>query len=409
MLHLVDARLKRIPVVVVEDLDRLLQDDRARVHPLVDEEHRHAGHLHARRRARPRPRASPGTPGGATGARSASGRRTHRASRVRAVACTRRSPWRRSRDRGGGPPRLGRTPLGPRRPSGRSTADSTPWDSARSIAFTPGRSESTRAIREPQTGWSRSACRFVPEPETSTAIRSATSPSTAATLPEARTGQAVRYPRGGRGADPQRPRRRTDAAATAPAERTRRPRPATLPEPLTHERCVHHPSRAAVARCSRLRGADLPHLRGAGPRPRDRSRVPGRRARRSRARSSRRNRRRPSPGRWAAVAGAVLAVVATIGPWTRTGAGDRLLGAWVPSIRWSMVAALAAVALLAAGVVVPSTRVPVRWRRSSSSSVCVVVSASALAIAFPPTFQVASWGPWLGCRRRRDRGRRERS
>jgi hypothetical protein len=26
----------------------------------------------------------------------------------------------------------------------------------------------------------------------------------------------------------------------------------------------------------------------------------------------------------------------------------------------------------------------------------VVVSASALAIAFPPTFQVASWGPWLG-------------
>jgi hypothetical protein len=26
----------------------------------------------------------------------------------------------------------------------------------------------------------------------------------------------------------------------------------------------------------------------------------------------------------------------------------------------------------------------------------VVVSASTLAIAFPPTFQVASWGPWLG-------------
>ena len=26
----------------------------------------------------------------------------------------------------------------------------------------------------------------------------------------------------------------------------------------------------------------------------------------------------------------------------------------------------------------------------------VVTVASSLAIAFPPTFQVASWGPWLG-------------
>jgi hypothetical protein len=99
-------------------------------------------------------------------------------------------------------------------------------------------------------------------------------------------------------------------------------------------------------------------------------------------------------GSWATVAGAVLAVVATIGPWTRTGAGDRLLGAWVPSIRWSMVAALAAIVLL-----------PLAWsfrtRGSPSGGTLVVlvglvvVSASALAIAFPPTFQVASWGPWL--------------
>lgn len=99
-------------------------------------------------------------------------------------------------------------------------------------------------------------------------------------------------------------------------------------------------------------------------------------------------------GSWATIAGAVLAVVATIGPWTRTGAGDRLLGAWVPSIRWSMVAAVAAIALL-----------PLAWwfrtRGSRSGGTLValagllVLAAAALAIAFPPTFQVASWGPWL--------------
>ncbi len=99
-------------------------------------------------------------------------------------------------------------------------------------------------------------------------------------------------------------------------------------------------------------------------------------------------------GSWGAVAGAVVALLATAGPWTRTGAGDRLLGAWVPSLRWSMIAAVAAIVLL-----------PVSWwfrvHGSLSGAVLVilggtaVVSASALAIAFPPTFQAASWGPWV--------------
>lgn len=99
-------------------------------------------------------------------------------------------------------------------------------------------------------------------------------------------------------------------------------------------------------------------------------------------------------GSWGAVAGAVLALVATIGPWTRTGAGAGLLGAWVPSVRWSMVAAGAAVVLL-----------PAAWwlrARASRSGATIVIlggaavaSGSALAIAFPPTFQAASWGPWL--------------
>jgi len=99
-------------------------------------------------------------------------------------------------------------------------------------------------------------------------------------------------------------------------------------------------------------------------------------------------------GSWAAVAGAVLALLATAGPWTRTGAGDRPLGAWVPSLRWSMVAAVATIVLLLAAWWF-------RARGSRPGAVLVILggtavaSASALAIAFPPTFQAASWGPWV--------------
>ena len=103
---------------------------------------------------------------------------------------------------------------------------------------------------------------------------------------------------------------------------------------------------------------------------------------------------RSRPGSWVAVAGAVIALVGTIGPWTRTGAGNRVLGAWVPNVRWSMVAAAAAIVLAVAV-----------WRlrgdRSRRATLVVVAGlavtvASTLAVAFPPTFQVASWGPWLG-------------
>jgi hypothetical protein len=99
-------------------------------------------------------------------------------------------------------------------------------------------------------------------------------------------------------------------------------------------------------------------------------------------------------GSWVTVSGALLALLATAGPWTRTGAGDRLLGAWVPSVRWSMVAAVAATVLL-----------PVAWwfRTHPARTGAILVAAggttilvtAALAIAFPPTFQAASWGPWF--------------
>ncbi|MBA3363563.1 MAG: B-box zinc finger protein [Actinobacteria bacterium] len=164
-------------------------------------------------------------------------------------------------------------------------------------------------------------------------------------------------------------------------------------EESLHERCIHHPGRPAVARCSAceepvcmtcavpVRGrvlgpeclaAELGDPAITTPPEPDRTLV----------------------GSWMAVAGAALALFATAAPWTRTGAGDRMFGAWVPSFRWSMVAAVAAAVLLPA----------VWWfhRHGARSGAMVaivggagVAVASALAIAFPPTFQVASWGSWV--------------
>jgi hypothetical protein len=158
----------------------------------------------------------------------------------------------------------------------------------------------------------------------------------------------------------------------------------------SNERCAHHAGRPAVARCAAcgeavcitcavpVRGRVLgpgcvaaelgdPALVAPPEREVDRS--------------------------WVAVAGALLAVAGTVAPWTRTGAGDRLFGAWVMDVRWSTIAAVAAVALLGFA-----------WRSRAGDDVAtslvapsamVVLVGAALAIMWPPTFQSASWGPWL--------------
>jgi hypothetical protein len=164
-------------------------------------------------------------------------------------------------------------------------------------------------------------------------------------------------------------------------------------EAALHDRCVHHPSRTAIARCS---ACDEPVcLTCAVP---VRGRVLGPECLATELGdpeiSTPPEPDRAVTGSWVAFSGAVLALLATAGPWTRTGAGDRLLGAWVPSVRWSMVAAVAATTLLPAAW----------WFRTHTARAGAILMilggtaialASALAIAFPPTFQAASWGPWV--------------
>jgi hypothetical protein len=189
---------------------------------------------------------------------------------------------------------------------------------------------------------------------------------------------------------------RVEGAGSTAAEAVADPpaRPGTDgSEAAANERCVHHPSRTAVARCS---ACDEPVcLACAVP---VRGRVLGPECLATElgdpAITTPPEPDRAVAGSWVAFSGAVLALLATVGPWTRTGAGNRLLGAWVPSVRWSMVAAVAATALLPAAW----------WFRTHPGrprAILVVLGgtavalASALAIAFPPTFQTASWGPWV--------------
>ena len=186
-----------------------------------------------------------------------------------------------------------------------------------------------------------------------------------------------------------------DASVTELATHER-PEPARADaqdEAAGSERCQHHPTRAAVARCA---GCERPLCVSCAVPVRGRVfgpeciadelgdpdlTVPP-------------EPDRPQPAVWVAVAGTALGLVGTIVPWTRTGAGARVFGAWVPSVRWSMVAAVAAIVLavavwrLAVGSGRPAWPVIVAGT--------IVAVASVLAIAFPPTFQAASWGPWIG-------------
>lgn len=88
-----------------------------------------------------------------------------------------------------------------------------------------------------------------------------------------------------------------------------------------------------------------------------------------------------------------VAVVATILPWSRFGAGAEPFGAWSRSLTWSLVAAIAAVVGLSLSVARRFAPNPgPAWDLLLALAGALVVSASALALLRPPEFT----SPWVG-------------
>ncbi len=91
-----------------------------------------------------------------------------------------------------------------------------------------------------------------------------------------------------------------------------------------------------------------------------------------------------------------LAVVATILPWSRFGAGSEPLGAWALGARWSMLAAVAAVAGLLLSFAGRWSRRPgLAWDVASFVAGTAVAVGSLLAVARPPAFTSPWLGPWV--------------
>jgi hypothetical protein len=95
-------------------------------------------------------------------------------------------------------------------------------------------------------------------------------------------------------------------------------------------------------------------------------------------------------------AGFGLAVVASILPWSRFGAGAQPFGAWASWPRWSALAALASVAgFLLSFARRPSPAGTRRWDVASAAAGGLVVAGSLLALARPPAFTSSWLGPWV--------------
>jgi hypothetical protein len=98
------------------------------------------------------------------------------------------------------------------------------------------------------------------------------------------------------------------------------------------------------------------------------------------------------------VAGAAyaLAVVASLLPWSRFGAGTETFGAWSGEPRWSLVPAAAAIA----GLLISVARALARrrgaaWDLASVAAGALVAIGSVLALVRPPAFTSPWLGPWV--------------
>jgi hypothetical protein len=108
-------------------------------------------------------------------------------------------------------------------------------------------------------------------------------------------------------------------------------------------------------------------------------------------------RREPGTGaRLVARAGFLVAAVTTMLPWSRFGPGSEAFGAWSTETRWSLLAALSAVAgLLISGVGHRLRAHGPGWGVAAVSMGASLVLSSILAVARPPAFSSPWLGPWL--------------
>jgi hypothetical protein len=102
-----------------------------------------------------------------------------------------------------------------------------------------------------------------------------------------------------------------------------------------------------------------------------------------------------SPADRAAGVAILLALVATLAPWTRFGTGSGWLhGAWSADVRWSMLAAISALVGAIAWWWARPGRGTIARRVSLAACVGIAVG-SLLAIANPPPFTKPALAPWV--------------
>jgi hypothetical protein len=88
-----------------------------------------------------------------------------------------------------------------------------------------------------------------------------------------------------------------------------------------------------------------------------------------------------------------VAVIATLFPWTRFSTGSGFAGSWALEVRWSMLAACAAV--IGLGLWLGLGRRPRAARTAAIASGTIVAVGSLLAALNPPPFTKPALAPWI--------------
>lgn len=101
------------------------------------------------------------------------------------------------------------------------------------------------------------------------------------------------------------------------------------------------------------------------------------------------------PARIVVRAAFALAVVATVLPWSRFGAGSGAFGGWSRSPRWSIPVAVAATVGLLVAVGRPRLPGGRVWDAVLVAAGAVLTAGSALSLLAPPDFASPWIGPWV--------------